>query len=132
REGVDVKTTLDMLAQYDFRSLIPRVKAALEGKVQGGAKIKASGVHEFSAENSLSSPSVNGESPLQPTFLSAPANVPEEEFKKIALAVWVLDSAITEPGIEDIYRIGKSDDFEEAKKNILAEIKEKKLEFVYE
>jgi DNA polymerase-1 len=58
--------------------------------------------------------------------------VAEDELGKVALAVSVLDSNIAEPTLEDIYRAGRARTFEEAKKNILAEIQEKKLTFVYE
>ena len=58
--------------------------------------------------------------------------VPERELNETALAVSVLDSSIAEPTFEDIHRLGKSKDFETARKNIFAELKEKKLEFVYE
>jgi DNA polymerase I-like protein with 3'-5' exonuclease and polymerase domains len=58
--------------------------------------------------------------------------IPEDELKRVALAVSVLDSNIAEPTIDDIYRAGRARVFEEAKKNILDEIKEKELEFIYD
>lgn len=48
------------------------------------------------------------------------------------MAVWVLDTNITEPAFEDILRVGKSQDFAEAFANIKKEIKEKNLAFIYE
>jgi DNA polymerase-1 len=50
----------------------------------------------------------------------------------LGIAVSVLDSTITQPTLSDIYRMGKSKDLDEARKNLLAEIKERKLEFIYE
>ena len=46
--------------------------------------------------------------------------------------MWVLDSSITKPTLEDICRAGKSDNFATAYKNIQQEITEKELSFVYE
>ncbi|HXK35316.1 MAG TPA: DNA polymerase [Candidatus Paceibacterota bacterium] len=60
----------------------------------------------------------------------APASVPETEIKKIAIGLWLLNSAITNPGLPDILVYGGSD-FETARKRILEEIKKNNLEFVY-
>ncbi|HVV15207.1 MAG TPA: DNA polymerase [Candidatus Paceibacterota bacterium] len=109
RESAQVETVLDMLAQYEFRSLSPRVRELFNGNTQD---------KDYVAGDEL--------------FAEAAEVVPEDEFNKIALAVSVLDSNIAEPTLEDIYRLGRSRVFEEAKKNILAEIKEKELSFVYE
>ncbi len=123
KEGAEPKVVLDMLNEFDFRSLIPRVKQVLDG-----GESKTSGVHEFSAKNSLSSRAVALESPLQSSFSSVPA----ELFEQAALAVWVLDTNTTEPTLEDIVRIGKSEQFDEAFTNIKKQIHEKNLDFVYE
>ncbi len=117
RESVESEKVLDMLAEFDFRSLIPRVKEMLGGNYGGAASQKV-----------LGSPS-----PGRPDFSQGnPASVPQEEIDKLSIAVWVLDSNITEPTLDDIYRVGKSKDFEKAKKHILAQIEEKDLSYVYE
>ncbi|MBP9711252.1 MAG: hypothetical protein KBD50_03305 [Candidatus Pacebacteria bacterium] len=119
KEGAEPEKTFDMLAEFEFRSLMPRVKQVL-----GGSNIAAS-------EKSLGSID-----PGQPDFFSGnetyAENIPEDELQKILLAVSVLDSNIAKPDIEDVYRLGKTRAFAEASKNILAEIKEKELEYVYE
>ena len=46
--------------------------------------------------------------------------------------MWVLNSNVTQPTIEDMYHVGAANRFAEVKKNILASIKENKLSFVYE
>ncbi len=120
---------LDMLAMFEFRSLIPRVNTLLNGGTTS-EKSKASGVRESSAEDSLSSRSVELESPLQPSFLSG-ETIDPAEFNPIALATSVLDSNIPKPTLDDVLRQGRASTFAEAKKNILAEIKEKNLEFIY-
>ncbi len=107
RESAKVVDALDMLAEFEFRSLIPRVRELFNGNAQNKDEIIGD---ELFAEEA----------------------VPEEEFKKIALAVSVLDPNIPEPTLEDIYRAGLSQNFEEAKKTILAAIQEKELSFVYE
>ncbi len=107
REGADPKAALDMLAEFEFRGLLPRVKTIL-----GVPKDVGPGI-----------PEVGG--------LFAQEADPEL-FAKAALAVSVLDSTITEPTGEDIARLGKSEKLEEAFKNLLAQIKKEEQTFVYE
>ena len=61
-----------------------------------------------------------------------PLEVDEKELKKIAVAVWLLKSDITNPELEEILEFANTDSYDEAKETILAEIKKQKLEKVYE
>ncbi|MFC1802040.1 DNA polymerase [Patescibacteria group bacterium] len=54
-----------------------------------------------------------------------------EEFKEIAIALWLLNSSITNPTLDDILDFAKTRDFEKAKEIILSEIKKRDLEKVY-
>ncbi len=110
KESADTTKALDMLGEFEFRSLIPRVRQML-------------GAGETSGQNSLV------DSETQGLF---GRDVSPELFQRAQLAVWVLDTNITEPTADDICRYGKSQDFEEALQNIEAEIKKRKLDFVYE
>lgn len=114
RAGVSPEKILDLLSELEFRSLIPRVQGLL-ASATGDAKelpSPASGRNGNASEgNSFTSP---------------------EEIEKLALAIWVLDSNVTQPTLEDIYRAGKSKSFDTARKHILAELKKRELLFVYE
>ncbi len=108
RDSADEKRTLEMMIEFEFRSLIPRVRGLFS-------------MHDAEdAFDGLGEP------------LLAEETIPQEELDVAGLAVSVLDSVIAEPTVEDVYRAGRSRKFEEAKKNILLEIKEKDLSFVYE
>lgn len=130
REGVDVEKLLDLMAELDFRSLMPRVKQlfATEKSPSSGMEQKVSG------QNSLASPARERDAEAQDEetrglfgqVLSA------EDFAELALMAWVIDSNITEPSLDDIFRLGKSKDPQACRERLLAEIKEKKLEFVWE
>ncbi|HVV38770.1 MAG TPA: DNA polymerase [Candidatus Paceibacterota bacterium] len=109
RESLDEKRISDLLARFEFRSLVPRVREL------------------FSGSGSKDEPVPGDE-----LFMEDIEQVPDDEFNKIALATSVLDSNIAEPTLEDIYRAGRARKFEEAKETILKEIKEKELTFVYE
>ncbi|HEX8993772.1 MAG TPA: DNA polymerase [Candidatus Paceibacterota bacterium] len=95
-------------SELEFRSLIPRIKAVFEG--EGG--VEGTVVGEAAPEEK--------------------EEISEEEVRKAALAVWVLDSSATQPTLDDVYRAGGSKVFDTAKKNILATIKKNDLSFVYE
>jgi DNA polymerase I len=123
KEAANIDTVLDMLAEFDFRSLVPRVKQVLTGEApKGKAKIKLDEYPKHINDEPEESPDGEG--------LFAEEKLTEEQ-QKIAVAVWVLDSNITKPTMSDIYRAGKSKDFETAKAHILKEIKDKGLERVY-
>ncbi len=108
RDGADTKRVLDMLAEFEFRGLVPRVKNIL-------------GVIEAAAPE----PAAAGEGLFK-------NNVAPGAFYKAQIAVSVLDSASAEPSMDDILRMGKADNCDEALKNLEKQIKEKGLEFVYE
>ncbi len=123
RQGVDTGKLFDLLAELDFRSLVPRVKQLLNNNA-GGVTADGGGLTSDGEETSgdLSA----GKSPYPESA------APPEDMAKAALAVSVLDSSIAVPELEDILRMGKSHDFATAYKNLLKQIKERELEFVYE
>ncbi|MBX4192615.1 hypothetical protein KW798_04005, partial [Candidatus Parcubacteria bacterium] len=100
-ESADPNKTLAMLSEFEFRSLIPRVKEL------------------------FGTPALFEEAAPQ-------EKVNEKELAEVLVAVSVLDSTIAQPTLEDVYHLGKSTTFVEAKQNILAEIKKKELDFIFE
>ncbi|MBI2045960.1 MAG: hypothetical protein HYT28_00865 [Parcubacteria group bacterium] len=54
-----------------------------------------------------------------------------QELKKIALALWLVDSHYTNPSAEDILEFGETKSFAQAKEKIFNEIKKRNLETVY-
>jgi len=59
-------------------------------------------------------------------------NIPPDLLEETLLALWILDSNLTNPAIEDVYRYTKNRSFKEARQKILAEISARKLNFVFE
>ncbi len=101
KKSVSSTQALDMLSEFDFRSLMPRLRELL------------------------------GTPSEEEDTLQTEEDVPSEKFAKAALAVWVLDSSITTPIIDDIYRLGKSRDFATAEKVIEKELEVEDLIRVY-
>lgn len=54
-----------------------------------------------------------------------------EEFKEVAIALWVIDSEITNPSKDDVLQYAHTHLFTEAKEIILKELKKQKLESVF-
>ena len=123
-DAADHKKIMDMLAEFDFRSLMPRVREMLGSGVQAGEKVLGS------PDDSL------GEESSGQTIFSdldaAAQQVPPEDLHKAALAVSVIDSNIAEPEYDDVLRMGRAETFDEAYSNLLQEIKKREMEFVYE
>ncbi len=122
KESAEPKAALDMLAEFEFRALIPRVRQLLGVASQG----------EGASQKVLGSASRSPQPDFSQDTLTFGQTVSPEEFRKAALAAWVLDTNITEPSLDDILRMGKAEKFDEAFGNITKEIREKKLNFVYE
>ncbi len=126
RESVDKAQALDMLAQFEFRTLMPRVRELLGDSSDKTSRDKVLG----SLDESLGEDS-SGQTLFPETSADA-LKVPPQDLHDACLAVSVLDSNIAEPDYEDILRMGRADTFEEAYKSLLKQIKEKNLTFVYE
>ncbi|HWB33748.1 MAG TPA: DNA polymerase [Candidatus Paceibacterota bacterium] len=112
RESINPKEVEDILSRYEFRSLVPRVRSLVESI----------------SEDNVTDAAIPGDE----LFAESAEDIAPDELAKMALAVSVLDSNIARPTLEDIYRAGRSRTFEEARKNILAEIAKNNLSFVYE
>ncbi len=104
REGADFEKINALLRDFGFRTLVEKLK-----------KI-------FGIENGETAEKINLEARL-------PSD--EKEIEKIAIALWLCNSNMTNPKIEDILNYANTHDFEIAKKKILKELEEKKLEKVY-
>lgn len=119
REGADARRALDMLAEFEFRALVPRVKTIL-GITQ-----------ESPLRRDVHDPNSFAETLAPPGELFA-GTVPHEEFARAQVAVSVLDSTIAEATLEDVLRMGKSDNFAEALESLEKQIAEQGMTFVYE
>src|SRR3989344_1588426 len=99
-----------VFAQFEFRSLFARLRGFF-GK--------------------------NGSASLNQTlgFTEAPKNMEKidpEKLQEASIALWIINSDISVPSLEDILMFAKTESFEAAHKYIFETLKEKKLEKVYE
>ncbi len=103
-EALEISKVTELFAELEFRTL--------------GARVR-----ELFGQPALLT-EISEEKPVE--------NVGTEELHKIAIALWVLDSSIASPQLDDILQFAKAKDFAEAKQVILSEIKKRNLEKVYE
>lgn len=59
-------------------------------------------------------------------------DIPRDEFEKVAVALWLINSTITNPQLEDILEFAGTRDFTEASKAIFAELDKQGLRKVYD
>jgi len=120
KEELDMKKVSALWNELEFRTLTQRLENAVSGKKQ----------EVRSKENVVSSK--EEERNHQSGQMTFTANVPSEELEKTAIALWLVNSTVTDPKIEDIYAFAKTEDFTEASKVIFAELDKKGLRKVYE
>jgi len=128
-QNADLKKIENVFSVFEFRSLFARLKnffgnnnqtnsdehalrrshTILEGQVVSGSS-------EYSSEH------------VRQNLL----DISEEKLQETSIALWLLNSDITSPSLDDILLFGKTSDFETAQEYIFKQLKEKKLEKVYE
>lgn len=113
-ETLDLDKVSSLFSELEFRNLGNRVKKAfgLEGQSDNAAaKIPKS---EESSSGTL----------LKET-------ISPKELRQTAIALWVLDSNITNPTLDEILEYTKTSDFSRAREIILGEIEKKDLSQIY-
>ncbi|OGD68078.1 hypothetical protein A2996_02480 [Candidatus Campbellbacteria bacterium RIFCSPLOWO2_01_FULL_34_15] len=107
-EGSDFEKINGLLRDLGFRSLVQRVKEIFNVQTSFGLENL-----DTKKSNDLD--------------IERPSDI---EIDKTAIALWLVNSSITKPTLEDILNYANTNDFSVAKEKILREIKEKDLENV--
>lgn len=102
-ESVNIESVEELLREFEFKSLMTRVRSVL-----GGAENKD--ILDKNITESIS----------------------KEEEEKIRIAFWLLNSEVADANFEDILSYGGAKNFAEAKKNIIDKIEKENLGYVYE
>ncbi|MFA6554534.1 MAG: DNA polymerase [Candidatus Paceibacterota bacterium] len=128
KDNLDIKKVSTLWHELEFRTLTQRLE-----KVVGGAVIPAkAGIQDVTNE------SVPGgnilDSRLRGNDTENHKDSPKEfdGFSEVSLALWLINSTITNPKIEDILNFTETEDYEESKKAIFAELDKRNLRKVYE
>ena len=130
KEALDIKKITALWTELEFRTLSQRLKQMLEGK----ATVTATAPKRLSEgakapEKAAGQKARQAVAEGQSLFPEPEAN---KEFEKTALALWLVNSNITNPKQEDILNFGNTEDFDEAEKKIFAELDKRGVKKVYE
>ncbi len=122
-ENLDLEKVNELFFELEFRSLAQRLKEVIfinqlnskakEGEITKAEKTKAV------------------ETMRQQTLMEAMVDVPADETKKLLIGFWLLNSDITNPSLDDVWNFTKTKDWEKSRDIIIAEIKKRNLERVY-
>ena len=114
----ELKSSLDMekigvlFSELDFRTLANRLRKAL------GMEVVKAGSADGTARD---------EKENVPT-----QNIPPQEFAQTSVALWLLNSNLTDPTLEDIENFTRTKDFKEATRIIFIELDKRGLKKVYD
>jgi DNA polymerase I len=133
-ENADLKKIENIFSEFEFRSLFARLKNFFANqKMTQGDVLRRShsilegqesfGSSEYSSEHHPES-SINEETLLSP--------ISPSELQETSIALWLINSDIANPTLEDMHIFAKTDSFEKAHEYIFKQLKEKKLDKVYE
>ena len=123
---ISTKTWLENLAEEK----IMKVWSDLEFRTLGTRLKELLGKKDNLTQTTPSAEIFRGES-LALEGLSS-GNLNEEELKETQIALWLINSTITDPTVEDILNLSGKKDLKEAETFFLEEIKRKKLDYVFE
>ncbi|MDE1975497.1 MAG: hypothetical protein KGI49_03255 [Patescibacteria group bacterium] len=140
KEGLDMAKINALWTELEFRTLGQRLKQVME---KGATPPKASLDRGLSERAEMAG---SGRSPLEsrtagavPFREASPAGrsgasggVAPEKLQKAAVALWLVNSNITNPKLEDVLNFANTEDFDVAEKAIFAELDKRGLRKVYE
>ncbi len=129
-ENADLKKIETTFSLFEFRSLFARSKNFFAGKFPEGNALRRS--HSILEGQDLSGRSEysSEHNPQETGLLSL--KVDEKKFQEVAIALWLINSDITNPTQDDILHFANTNSFEKAYEYIFKKLKEKGLEKVYE
>ncbi len=132
KDSVDLKILEALFAQLEFRAMMGRVESALgikkiplQASLLGGSEFGNSG--EFAGEDAYGDASKFGHA----SNVAERETLPELEEKKLSLALWIIDSNITSPTIEDILNFAHTDSVLKARDMIYGELEKRNLMKVF-
>lgn len=132
REAIDMEKVKKLFSELEFRSLLDRFQTLVNG---GSKAVKettdTAQVDEPEAAKKTSAKtkvSVGGTGLFSEV---ASENIPKDELEKTALALWVVDSNFTNPGLKEILDYGNTDSFAVAKEKIFNKLREGRNSDVY-
>ena len=134
KAGLDIQKVQALFNELEFRTLGARLSQALNGKAVVRVSNKGADTENAdSGEDGGNGENGEGNEKSQKKVKEVPLEVVDPlALKKTSLALWLINSALTNPGLEDIYAFANVQQFTEAEKLIFSELDKRGLRQVYE
>ncbi|MFA5937211.1 MAG: DNA polymerase [Candidatus Paceibacterota bacterium] len=125
-ENADLKKIENIFSVFEFRSLFARLKNFFEENLK--KESFGAGLAGIGLESASKTDSKENRGPEKTLlFLNSPS-----ELQEASIALWLINSDITNPLLEDILHYANVDSFDDAYKYIFKQLQEKKLDKIYE
>lgn len=111
-ENADLKKIEEMFTTFEFRSLFARLKAFFSSS---GSRSVTEGLYQEEEKKE-----------------EIKNNVDKQKLQEASIALWLINSDVPTPSLEDILRFAKTESFDVAYEYVFKILKERKLEKVYE
>ena len=134
REAIDIEKVRALFVELEFKTLLDRLKDAVSG-VKGVSSEKVKNTEGIQIEYVEGAKIEAAKKPKKPAKIEKTpieTNIPQEEIDQVALALWVIDSNISTPGMTEILEYAETDSFVTAKEKILGKLVGQKNGEVYE
>ncbi len=133
-EDIDLSKAEALFTTLEFRQLVQRLKDVVS-RVQGGEgapggnTIVESSVKEEGKRKEPKRTAREENAPAQASLTEALAvsAIPPQELKETSVALWLINSTITNPTVEDIYGFAQTREWKDARKAVFSEVAERKL-----
>ena len=122
-QNADLKKIEDVFSEFEFRSLFARLKNFFGQTAPADDVLRRSHSVLGGQDSSVRSEDSSEHHPPGPN---------EMALREASIALWLLNSDMTDPKEEDILHFAKTEDFKTAREYIFNELKEKKLDGVFE
>lgn len=119
-DNVDIKKIEQLFADLDFRSLQGRLRNLFSNNIQ------SANLESFLADKTKPVPAGENSQDL-PSY-----DVDPNQLQETSVALWLLNSEISNPSLQDILLYAKTEDFSKAREIILEKIKKENLTLVFE
>lgn len=119
-DNVDIKKIEQLFADLDFRSLQGRLRNLFSNNIQ------SANLDNFLADKTKPVPAGENSQDF------SKSDVDPNQLQETSVALWLLNSEISNPSLQDILLYAKTEDFNKAREIILEKIKKENLTLVFE
>ena len=126
-QNADLEKIEHVFSDFEFRSLYARLKNFFELNNPGTRDFKKSGSPVLGLRGRIF------KSPLSPDLQNSPSNpIDSDDLQETSIALWLINSDITNPTLEDILLFAKTKSFKTAREYILKKLEDEKLSLVFD